>query len=83
MDIIEFLGAKECDQWETFDSNGQFFGETIYIDAHYQLYRLYDFYVELTIIPDTLKTLRMNPLLSGPALTNTSMRIMLSQIQIA
>ncbi len=68
MDIIEFLGSKECDQWEIFDSRGQFFGEIISIDAHYQLYRLHDFYVELTMVPDTLKALRMNPLLSGPRL---------------
>lgn len=83
MDIIEFLGAKEYDQWEMFDSNGQFFGEIISIDAHYQLCRLYDFYVELTMVSDTLKALRMKPFCLGPGLTNTTMRIMSSQKQIA
>lgn len=68
MDIIAFLGIKECEQWEIFDSNAEFYGEIISIDAHYQLYRLEDFCVELTMVPDTLKALRMDPMLTGPRL---------------
>jgi len=68
MTVLEFLGYKECDQWELFYEDSEFLYEIIAIDAHYQLYRLNDFYVELTMVPETYKGLRMNPMLFGPRL---------------
>lgn len=49
MELIKFLGEKECDQWEMFGEDGEMIGEVTGIDAEYQLYKLYDFYVEITL----------------------------------
>ena len=68
MELVEYMGMKECDQWEIFHEESEFIGEIVAIDAHYQLYSLYNFYVELTMVPENQKALRMNPLISGPRL---------------
>ncbi|WP_431129802.1 hypothetical protein [Flagellimonas flava] len=68
MDLIKFLGEKECDQWEMFGEDGEMIGEVKSIDAEYQLYKLYGFFVELTMIPMTEKGKRMMPFVDGPRL---------------
>ena len=51
MELEEYLGAKECDQWELFHEDGVFLEKVESIDATFEIYRLYDFFVELTYVP--------------------------------
>lgn len=76
MTLEEYLGSKECDQWDMFWDDGEFLGEVNSIDADYKLYRLYDFFVELTTVPITGKGLRMMPFKSGPRLEKYSSELL-------
>lgn len=48
MDILEFQGLGEAEQWEEFWDHCIFLAHYIDIDTRHHLYRLHDFYVELT-----------------------------------
>ena len=68
MEIIRFLGLGEAEQWEEFWGNCEFLEYYIDIDVKHHLYRLHDFYVELT----SDVTEKLNPVLhvfvDGPRL---------------
>lgn len=68
MDIMDFLGLEEANYWKVFDENSKFLYEYSTIDAVYELYSLYGFYVELTYSPDMTVLQSANPFKQGERL---------------
>ena len=68
MELLEFLGQNKADQWNIFDNNGVLIERVVTIDAEYRLYRLFDFFIELTNAPDVVSETRMMPFKDGPRL---------------
>lgn len=68
MDILEFLGLGEEEQWEEFSDAGIFLSDYFDIDVHNQLYGLHDFYVELSSTPLSELNQTMNAFVDGPRL---------------
>ncbi len=51
MDLLEFLGLNEEDQWEEFTEHSVFLARYEDIDVNQNLFRLHGFYVELSTAP--------------------------------
>lgn len=66
MDIIEFLGMGENEQWEEFLQEGIFLAKYEDIDVTQELFRLHEFYVELSYPPISNSQVAMNAFLNGP-----------------
>lgn len=67
MDFKTFLGLPEEEQWETFWDRCIFVEHYIDLDCKCHLYRLHDFYVELTSGPGGLHNV-LNAFVDGPRL---------------
>ena len=68
MDIIEFLGLGEAEQWEEFTDGKIFIAEYKDIDVYHQLYLLHDFYIELSSVPSSTLHQNLNAFIMGPRL---------------
>lgn len=68
MDLMTFLGLPEGEQWEEFCDYAIFLSKYRDIDITSNLFRLYDFYVELTVDSGTETGHHMNAFIDGPRL---------------
>ncbi|MGB6150738.1 MAG: hypothetical protein WBG48_02000 [Pricia sp.] len=68
MQILDFLGLGEAEQWEEFSVGGIFLAEYKDIDVYHQLYLLYDFYIELNYAPSCELHQNLNAFVKGPRL---------------
>ncbi len=68
MDILEFLGQGEAEQWEEFSEHCIFLAKYEDIDVTQHLFKLHDFYVELSSDSQMVLSQAMNAFLYGPRL---------------
>ncbi len=65
MKLLEYINLSDEEQTDLFYSHGEFIDTVHTFDAEYQLYSLWNFYVEITLCPSNSHIQRFSPFESG------------------
>lgn len=75
MKILDFLNLTDEKQIDLFHDKGEFIDSIKTIDAEFQLFSLYSFYIELTYSPDISILQKFSPFTGGIRLDKYDLKL--------